>query len=73
MAYSHPLFKYREDKGLSREALGKELGVSDVTVGRWEKKQRRVDVKLLPKVSQVTGIPKSELRPDLADAMSEVV
>lgn len=72
MTVNHPLAKYRKDHGdMSREALGQKIGVSDVTVGRWEGGKRKIDVALLPKVSQITGIAKSELRPDLADVMNE--
>lgn len=60
------LRKYRVAKGLTQAALGKELGVTDVTVSRWETGQRKVDDDLLPMVSERTGIPKGLLRPDLA-------
>lgn len=72
MASSHPLEKYRKDKGLSREALGKELGVSGVTVGRWENKKRKVADDLLSAISEKTGIPQTELRPDLAKKLGLV-
>lgn len=63
----HPLAKYRRDKrdGLTQEALGKELGVTGVTVSRWETNRRKIDDDLLPKVSGHTGIAPEVLRPDL--------
>lgn len=72
MANSHPLEKYRTSKGLSREALGKELGVSGVTVGRWVNKKRKVDDNLLADIAKKTGIPETELRPDLAKKLGLV-
>ncbi len=60
------LREYRTEKGLSQAALGKELGVTDVTVSRWETGRRKIDDELLPMVSEKTGIPKIKLRPDLA-------
>lgn len=69
MVGNHPLAAYRKLKGLSREALGKELGVSGVTVGRWENKKRKVNDDLVAAISDKTGIPTTELRPDLAQKM----
>ena len=66
MADSHPLKLYRDEKGLTQTALAKELGVTDVAVSRWETRRRKIDGKLLAAISLKTGIPKSELRPDLA-------
>lgn len=71
MAASHPLKTYREANGLTQEALGKELGVTDVTISRWETGARRIDDDLLPKVAEKTGIPKTELRPDLVELLKE--
>jgi transcriptional regulator with XRE-family HTH domain len=71
MAANHPLKTYRDERGLTQEALGKELGVADVTISRWETGARRIDDALLPKVAEKTGIPKTELRPDLAELLKE--
>lgn len=70
----HPLKNYRESQSprLTKAALARELGVSRLTVHRWENGDREIGVNSLPKVSQVTGISKRELRPDLAEHMSEV-
>jgi len=34
---NHPLRQFRKSRGLSQEALARELGVSVLTVYRWEK------------------------------------
>lgn len=66
------LAQYRAQHGLTQEALAEELGVAGVTVSRWETGVRKIAVKVwLEKVSAKTGIPKAELRPDLANLLSE--
>lgn len=65
------LRKYRVGRGLTQAALGRELGVTDVTVSRWETGLRKVDDELLPMVAEKTGIAKSKLRPDLAALLRE--
>lgn len=59
------LTKYRKTLGLSQEGLAEALGVSRPTVTRWETGARKIDSKLVPGVSERTGIPVSDLRPDL--------
>jgi DNA-binding XRE family transcriptional regulator len=56
---------YRETHNLSCAALGKMIGVTRATVLRWEDGTRRIGVTLIPKVAQVTGIPREKLRPDI--------
>lgn len=68
-AEHHPLRRYRDGRNLTQEALAKELGVTPVTVSRWETGTRKVDLPLVPKVAEVTGIPPRELRPDLVEAL----
>lgn len=63
---------YRTSRKLTQAALGKELGVPDVTVSRWETGERRIDDQLLPRVAEITGIPRAELRPDLVALLSGV-
>lgn len=63
------LAAYREREGVTRKVLADRLGVSAVTLWRWESGERRIDVKKLPKVSKTTGIPAADLRPDLAGAL----
>lgn len=48
-------------------ALGALLGVSRSAVSQW----RQVPLRHLREVSQITGIPRRELRPDLYDEEAE--
>ena len=67
----HPLKRFREkqDPPLSQERLAGLLGVSRVTVTRWEGGARQIDQDLLAIVVRKTGIPAADLRPDLAKLM----
>jgi transcriptional regulator with XRE-family HTH domain len=58
-----PLTQYRTANGISIESLAETLGVERTTVWRWER--GRVPVDRLPDVEKATGIPRSELRPDI--------
>lgn len=71
MADKNPLKAFRKAHDLTQEALGKELEVSGQTVWRWESGDRKISRSLLTKVSDYTGIPARELRPDLAELMNE--
>ena len=62
----HPLRVYRDRYGLTQGALAKSLGVSSITISRWETGARKIDDELLALVAQKTGIPRGALRPDLA-------
>lgn len=62
----HPLRKYREACGLTQAELGKELGVWDITISRWETGRRKIDERYLLRVRRRTGLSLAELRPDLA-------
>lgn len=64
-----PLKSYRANRGLSQAALGRELGVSSVTISRWEAGTRKIEKRLLAEVSKKTEIPARELRPDLAEIL----
>lgn len=68
MSDSHPLKTYRETRmpPLTQEKLAKKIGVGKSTVSRWEDGTRKIDGDLVRKVSTITGIPASTLRPDLA-------
>lgn len=66
MAQDHPIKTYRLNRKLSQEELAGELGVSSVTISRWETGARQIDTDLLPDISLKTGIAKAALRPDLA-------
>ncbi len=69
----HPLKAFRENQQppLSQGDLATLLGVARETVTRWESGARKIETDLLPQVAEKTGIPKRELRPDLAEVMRE--
>lgn len=71
MVSNHPLKAYRDQNGITQDALAKELGVSSITVSRWETGMRKIARDKLTSVAEKTGIPKRELRPDLAEVMRE--
>lgn len=68
---THPLQAFREnqDPPLSLDSFAEFLGVSKVTLWRWETGNRKISEDLLPEISRKTGIPVAELRPDLAKLM----
>lgn len=66
------LADWRGTAGKTQAELAHDLEVAPMTVSRWETGDRKIGVKTLPKVSEHTGIPKSELRRDLAESMQEV-
>lgn len=74
MANVHPLKTYRETHvpKLSQADLARKLGVGRPTVYRWEIGTRNIDEDLLPRVSQLTGIPAKELRPDAVEKYESI-
>lgn len=75
MQSDHPLKSYREaqEPKMTPADLARLLGVGRSTVHRWESGDRMPDVDLLPLITERTGIPARELRPDLiglADQLS---
>lgn len=70
MVQDHPLKTYRTGRDLTQDALAKELGVSSITISRWETGARKIDTDLLSEISEKTGIPKRQLRPDLAELLA---
>ena len=56
--------KWREENGFNQLKAGQSVGVDRVTWWRWEKQGKPIDLHLVPKVSEVTGISRHELRPD---------
>lgn len=56
---------YRQRHKLSRAELAKMLGVTRITIFRWEEGSRKIGIPALPKVSKLTGIPIKRLRPDI--------
>lgn len=67
----HPLKLYREQESITQKELAERLQVKRNAVARWEAGMRRIDPARLPQITQLTGIPASELRPDLAELMGE--
>jgi len=57
----HPLKQFREENGLTQQELGKELGVSENTVWRWENGVRSPRPKLMPRIIQKTGLTPGEV------------
>lgn len=77
-AVSQLLKNYRSthEPPLTRTQAAEKVGVSRATWFRWEsaseKSFRKIDPDKLPKVSEVTGIPAKELRPDLMNLLADV-
>lgn len=62
---ARPLQTYRKQNQLTLIGLAEMLGVSKVTVFRWETGAFLIPVSKLNKVSEITGIPREQLRPDI--------
>ena len=62
----HPLRAFRQRMNYTQPDAARLLGVSYVTVSRWETGERKIDSELVLKISRLTGIPVAQLRPDLA-------
>ena len=60
---------YRAKHGLSMGQAAKRVGVSRITWLRWEAGSRAINVSRLHPLSKATGIPPSQLRPDLAKVL----
>jgi transcriptional regulator with XRE-family HTH domain len=75
MEIVHPLkaFRNKQQPPMSRAELAGLLGVRRGTIHRWENGDRAIDPKLLPTVSEVTGIAPAELRPDLVELAETLV
>lgn len=69
----HPLRAYREstEPKTSLDCLAKQVGRSKATLCRIEKGRQAIPDELLAKLSELTGIPARELRPDLAKVFAE--
>lgn len=63
-------FRAAHNPPLSQGKLGEEVGVSRMTVFRWEKGIRKIDDDKLPVVAEFTGLAPGVLRPDLAALFS---
>lgn len=64
-----PLRKYRQDNKLTQSEAAQQFDVSRETWALWELGRRRIGKTKLATVSERTGIPKPELRPDLAELL----
>jgi transcriptional regulator with XRE-family HTH domain len=69
---THPLqaFRARQTPPLSRQGLADLIGVGEATVWRWETGSRKIEHALLALVVEKTGIPATELRPDLVKLLN---
>jgi len=59
--YLPGLSQARQDKGLSQQALGQALGVSRLTVLRWENGQATPDIRTVTIISDLLGISVADL------------
>jgi transcriptional regulator with XRE-family HTH domain len=57
MESTHPLQKYREEKGLSATDLAAKLGVQRNTLWRWENFRRAIKPEFWSRIHEETGIP----------------
>lgn len=71
----HPLRTHRLSKTprQSQADLAQQLGVSRLTVLRWEAGIRKIDESKISNVAKITGIPAKELRPDLVERLEQLV
>lgn len=63
----HPLRRFRESQSppINQAALAELLGVERATISRWESGERQPGPEVWALIEEKTGIPRSELRPDL--------
>lgn len=59
------IVRARKAAGIGQAELARRLGVTAVTVFRWEKGTAEAPLPRLRKISEITGIPIDELIPDL--------
>jgi DNA-binding XRE family transcriptional regulator len=64
----HPLSLYREQNGITQHDIAAAVGVTRWTINRIELGDRQPSVSLARKLVTLTGIPLSELRPDIFEA-----
>jgi transcriptional regulator with XRE-family HTH domain len=67
----HALEEYRKRENISLSALAQRLGMSKSVVCRYVKGTRQVGPETIRRISEITGIPARDLRPDLADILME--
>ena len=66
------LTDFRTKNGMNHAELARFLNVGAPLAYRWETGARKIGSTKLDQVSRRTGIPKRELRPDLAELLIEV-
>lgn len=62
-------FRQNHEPPLTPSKAASLVPVSRSTWFRWESGVRSIDETLLPRVTEVTGIPAKELRPDLVEKL----
>ena len=53
--------KYREQNGMTQEAFAKLLGVTQGAVSQWESGERKPDIIMVKRISQILGCTTDEL------------
>lgn len=59
--HDHPLRKYRKERGLDCDELGKQLGLAGSTVRSYENGNREIDPEMAVHIEKKIGIPRREL------------
>ena len=54
--FAESLKDLRIEKGLSLKQLGKEIGVSDIAISRWETEQRIPNIESLVAIAKYFGV-----------------
>ena len=54
--FAERLKELREEKGLSLKQLSKEISISDVAIGRWERKARIPNIEALIVIAQYFNV-----------------
>ena len=63
----HALKIYREKFSLTQSDLGEIINLGQGSISNVERGRRKLDPLQVKKISEITGISKHELRPDLFD------
>jgi len=61
------LLEHRESKEISREELAKKIGISVISIGRYERGERRPTVDILPRYAAALGCSIDELLEAMLD------
>lgn len=67
----HPLKNWRSELGLTQGEAAERLGLPEPALSRYETGLRKPSLHRAAKLSEKTGIPIVELRPDLAALLTE--